>query len=113
MQKKINWLAVFATIMTILFVVVGCVALFKAPTEVVPEGYLSPSEISVKVNEEVGVATAEMNSEIASLNNKIVELENQTSTETETEGEVVLDGYLIDELYLSLLLDEEVLSDRT
>ena len=111
MQKKVNWLAIFAVVMTCLFLIVAAIALFKPSKEIVPEGYLSPSEINAKVNDAVNNVTSEKNSEITNLQNQILNLQNQT-TEVSEEEQVALEGYLIDELFLNDSLDVEVFSDR-
>ena len=113
-QKKVDsaWVTI-AVIAMILFVIFAGIAIFKAPKEVVPEGYLSPSEVNSEVNSAVNNATSAKDSQIAILQQQILDSRNQT-TETEIEGEVdvVYDGYLIDELYLSVPLNEDIFSDR-
>ena len=120
MQRKTNYLAVFATVMTVLFLIAGAIAVFKPSKEVIPEGYVSQVALENAVNSEVLKVSQEKDSKISDLqnqvvdlNNKIAELNKQLAEKIEqvTEKEKEATGYLIDEVYLNSPLDE-VLSDR-
>ena len=106
MQKKKNWLAMFAWTMTILFIIAGSVAVLKSGS--IPEGYLGPEDINLAVSGAVIEATEPLNTEITTLKQEITDLK----TEEEEMEEKTLLGYLIDELFLGSVFAEDVFSDR-
>lgn len=109
MQRKTNWLAIFAIVMTALFLISSGIALFNEK-EVVPEGYLSPSE----VNNEVTNAVEDIKGQLAVKDSKITELTNQLAEKTKEVTKEVKEslGYLIDGLILEETIEVEQISDR-
>ena len=117
MQQKINTLAVFATVMTCLVLVTGGVLLFGSDNEVVPEGYVSPTEFNVAVSSAVSNAILEKDSLISDLTTQLAE---RTAEAVEGALEVVERvaeetkealGYVIDSVFLNSVT-AEAFTDR-
>ena len=117
MQRKTNYLAVFATVMTVLFLIAGAIAVFKPSKEVIPEGYVSQVALENAVNSEVLKVSQEKDSKISDLQNQIVELNKKLAEKATEETKQVVEkveeatGYLIDEIYLDKSFSE-IVSDR-
>ncbi|MFW9872088.1 MAG: hypothetical protein ACFFG0_03225 [Candidatus Thorarchaeota archaeon] len=103
MQKKINWLAVFAVVMTI----ISILSIYSAmKPSVLPEDYLPADQLQLKIDSAVADAIVAKDAEIADLNNKLVVQEEETIVE-EKESR----GYLIDEIIFGMFIDK-IFSDR-
>ena len=109
MQRKYNAWAIFSVVMTALFLVAGGIALFNEKT-VIPEGYISPSELQRTLDNEITNAIEDKNSQISSLTNQISELTTQLAEKVvEVVEEPIV--YVIDKLSLGTVVAKE-LSDR-
>ena len=112
MQQKLNVLAIFASVMTVLFLVAGYSAIFNEK-EVVPEGYLSASEVEAQLND----LTTERDSTISSLTKQLEDLTTQLAEKVVIETEEALEevkeslGYVIDNVFLDVPV-VKALSDR-
>lgn len=107
MQKKTNWLAISFVVMTLLAIGILSHDLMETPQTVIPEGYVSPTELQSTLNNEITNSIEDKDTQISDLMEQISNLTSKVVEETKE-----LAGYLIDGLFLSSPLDEKTYSDR-
>ena len=100
MKKKVNYLAIFAVVMSLLFVGVLIHDFVESDKEVIPEGYISQEDADAQTNKAVLEVTNEKDAIISNMTTKVTEA---VETIKEKSAEKTFLGYLIDKIYYHCL----------
>jgi hypothetical protein len=112
-EKKVNkaWLPI-AVVFGLLALGFMGHDLFEKPETVIPEGYVSQATLSASITNAKNEVISLANKELANRSALIADLQSQLAEKQVVEEEKSLLGYLIDELFLSVPLVEDIFSDR-